>query len=136
MWKVAGIEMLMSTGISLGLVLGLAGLGLSSLPISSETLPAVWIGDVDSKTLSLRWRKLGRAGVMFSALLTLRSTSLTASNYLNPRGIRCRLGSRLGLGLDAVLRSAARVLCGRGLGRWSWFWIRGFSTSLPLQNFA
>ena len=43
---------------------------------------------------------------------------------------------RLGLGLDAVLRSAARVLCGRGLGRWSWFWIRGFSTSLPLQNFA
>jgi len=135
MWKVAGIEMLMSTGISLGFVLGLAGLGLPGLPISSETLPALWIGDVDLKTLSLR-RKLGRAGVMSSTLLTLRSTSLTASNYLNPRGIRCRLGSRLGLGLDAVLRSAARVLCGRGLGRWSWFWIRGFSTSLPLQNFA
>ena len=135
MWKVAGIEMLMSTGISLGFVLGLAGLGLPGLPISSETLPALWIGDVDLKTLSLR-RKLGRAGVMPSALLTLRSTSLTASNHLNPRGIRCRLGSRLGLGLDAVLRSAARVLCGRGLGRWSWFWIRGFSTSLPLQNFA
>ena len=135
MWKVAGIEMLMSTGISLGFVLGLAGLGLPGLPISSETLPALWIGDVDLKTLSLR-RKLGRAGVMPSALLTLRSTSLTASNYLNPRGIRCRLGSRLGLGLDAVLRSAARVSCGRGLGRWSWFWIRGFSTSLPLQNFA
>ena len=65
MWKVAGIEMLRSTGISLGLVLGLAGLGLPSLPISSETLPALWIGDVDSKTLSLR-RKLGRAGVMSS----------------------------------------------------------------------
>jgi len=135
MWKVAGIEMLMSTGISLGFVLGLAGLGLPGLPISSETLPALWIGDVDLKTLSLR-RKLGRAGVMPSTLLTLRSTSLTASNYLNPRGIRCRLGSRLGLSLDAALRSAARVLCGRGLGRWSWFWIRGFSTSLPLQNFA
>ena len=135
MWKVAGIEMLMSTGISLGLVLGLAGLGLPGLPISSETLPALWIGDVDSKTLSLR-RKLGRAGVMSSTLLTLRSTSPIVSNHLNPRGIRCRLGSRLGLSLDAVLRSAARVLCGRGLGRWSWFWIRGFSTSLPLQNFA
>ena len=141
MWKIAEFEtFLISTGLSLGLVLlvtgalGLAMFFLASFPISLETLPALWIGKVNPKTLSLR-RKLGRAEIMPSALLTL-CTLLPASNHLNPRGIKCRHGNKVGLSRGAVLLSAARVLCGRGLERWSWAWIRGLLISLPLQNLA